>query len=614
MHHSLRPTGRALGGFVLVGLLFLVRYAWVFDVSWVNEDFMFLERARGSGFLDNWNFEDALGGYYRPLTRNLYFWLGLRLAGHESAAYHGVNLAVALGGLALFFLVARRMLAVACGAQAEGPALLATLLFAVHPAAGTPVAWISGIQDLLAIALGLGAMLAHLTGRRIAYPVLLAAALLAKETVIFIPAVLWLFDVCVERIPLARATQRQAGAMALVAVWAAGNRWLPWNDLGSRIHATELGRRNLVGRFDPGTVAFTLETLVLAEPATGFAWPYGALATAATIALAGGALAVIARLAWPPGAGLALLPAVVFWSLSSILPVIAVVSHFSYYAYYPALGASLAAAVLLPAVRNAGGRSGRLLLAALAVLSVASLLAAAGREHGGDHFDAHEVRRAARYLTAFRDDLARLHPAFPESARCYFWNIPAGLGFQLVERRALNVWFAVPGLEARLLSSYAPVARRRAFFFGHDEQGHLFEIVQGHPDPALAAPPPLYADALADLGTCLAQAGDMDAAVIEWQKALALDQAHPVVNANLGMVLVDRGEFAAAEPVLARAAMLAPENAEVRLYHGFALGNLGRYAAAKAEVEAYLSMTPDSTAREPAVALRDRLTELARRP
>ncbi len=621
MHRYPPPTGRALGGLALVGILFLVRYVWVFDVSWVNEDFMFLERARASGFIDQWSFADALGGYYRPLTRNLYFWLGLRLAGHEAAAFHAANLAVALGGLVLFFLVARRLLAACCShedapapSSVEGPALLATLLFAIHPAAGTPVAWISGIQDLLATTLGLAAILAHLTSRRVLYMVLFAVALLAKETVIFIPVVLWLFDVCVERVPLARAARRQAGAMVVAAAWAAGNRWLPWNDLGSRIHATELGRRNLLGRFDPGTVIFTLETLVLAEPTTGFAWPYGALATAATIALAGGALAAIAGLGWPSAAGLALLPAVAFWSLAGILPVIAVVSPFSHYAYYPALGASLAAVVLLLTLHQAGGRRGRPFVAVFTVLAVAGLLAAAGREHAARHFDAHEVRRASGYLTAFRDDLARFHPAFPDSARCYFWNVPAGLGFQLVERRALNVWFATPGLEARLLSSYTPAARHPAFFFGHDDQGHLFEILQGNPDPSLAAPPPLYADALADLGTSLARTGEMDAATIEWRKALSLDPAHPVVNGNLGIVLVDRGEFAAAEPLLARAAMLAPENAEVRLYHGLALGNLGSYAAAKAEVEAYLRMAPDSPARAQAVALRERLTELARRP
>src|SRR5688572_16356465 len=97
-HHPAMSRRFQLGLALLV-LLALARYGWAIDVSFINDDFLFLERARTASFLDNWNFQDALGNVYRPLTRNLYFWLGCRLLGRDPAPYHWVNLT--LVGLSL---------------------------------------------------------------------------------------------------------------------------------------------------------------------------------------------------------------------------------------------------------------------------------------------------------------------------------------------------------------------------------------------------------------------------------------------------------------------------------------------------------------------------------
>ena len=596
--------------------------------AWVNEDFMFLERARGTSFVENWNFRDALGGYYRPLTRNVYFWIGERLFGRDPIPYHLLNVAVAMAGLVLFFLVTRHMLAAACGPRGEhrepaapvvGPALIAVLLFALHPTAGTPVSWISGIQDLLAVALVLGAVLAHFARRRIAYAVLMAAAILSKEIVVSMPIVLWVYDLAVERASWRQATRRQAGALAIVAIWAIGNRWLPWNDLGSTVHSVEAGERKLLGRFDLGTVRFTFESLVLIEPREGFTWFFTTGDTFLMGVLVAAVLGLAHSCPWPDRPQVSLFLVGALWSVLGIVPLIAVISHFYYYAFYPALGASVAAAAALVMIMGSCslrfGRSlARVATAAIAVLGVGCLAAGAGFTHRIEQFDAHEVRRSSRYLSSFRSDLARLHPTLPDSARCYFWNIPPGLGFQLIERRALRVWLDAPGVEGHDLSSYTPDTAHPAFFFAHDGEGHLFEIVPAFPDPLLEAPPSLYSDAHSDLGTRFAEVGDAETAIAEWRKALKVDPDHASASANLGITLLGAGRYEEAAEALVRAASLNPEDADLRLYLGLALADLGQHTEAKREIEAFLALKPDSPRREQATEILAQLERLLRKP
>ncbi len=175
-------------------------------------------------FWETWSFQDAIGNAYRPLARNVYFWIGQRLFGHNPMPFHLVNLSVALSGLFLYFLVVRRMFAssdkrsgkrsqggaLAAHHAGEGPALLATLLFALHPAAGTPNTWVCGIQDLLLTTLVLAAAYCHMTQRRLCYVLSFAGALLSKEPAAFLPGILLLYDRLVLRHNLATALRRQA--------------------------------------------------------------------------------------------------------------------------------------------------------------------------------------------------------------------------------------------------------------------------------------------------------------------------------------------------------------------------------------------------------------------
>ena len=623
MHSALR---RFLLALALLVALAAVRYAWTIGVSFINDDFLFLERARLASFAANWNGDDALGNVYRPLTRNLYFWIGLRLFGREPGPYHAVNLVIYAAGIVLMALVARRLTAAAfrlpvTDARASGTGVLAALLFVLHPAAGTPASWVCGVQDLLAVDLALAALLAHLAGQRVLYAVFYVGALLSKETAAFLFPLVFLWDWTVDGVTFRRALLRQLPVAAIFAAWLVLNPWLPWNELGRTIHSPEPGRASVLGRFDPGTLGVTVRALFLIEPATELRWPYGLAATVGQVLLAAAILMLglhllasssersplspaaprvpAPRAPGPRRAGYAFFGFTVLWSLSAILPLITVISHFVYYAYYPALGLSLFLAGLVASAHlRWPARGTRIATGILATAAAAVLLGGAALVHPPALCDAHNIRRASGHLWNFRDDLRRHRPAFPESARVYFWNIPPWIGFQLADGPALRVWYGDPTLSGHFLSTYAPDPRRAAFFFGHDDAMRLVEIVRGLPDPDLAAPPPIYRAAHTDLGSALAAAGEPEAALVEWRKVLQVDANFSAAAANLGMTLCRLERYEEAVPPLELAARLEPAAADVRLDLGRAFLALGRYPEALATLEASLALAPEQPGRD----------------
>jgi len=148
--------------------------------------------------------------YYRPIVTQsfaLNFWAG----GLSPLGYHAVNVLLHAAAASLLCRLAGRLL------PGAWPALLAGLLFAVHPLASEPVDAVYGRTDLLATLFVLAAILAHLraarapaAAARLALPALFyLLALLAKESAAPLPVVLLALD--------ALGAVRQGGEWRLVA-------------------------------------------------------------------------------------------------------------------------------------------------------------------------------------------------------------------------------------------------------------------------------------------------------------------------------------------------------------------------------------------------------------
>jgi tetratricopeptide (TPR) repeat protein len=97
-------------------------------------------------------------GYWRPLT-TLALFLGQALGGGDPRGFHAVSLGVHLASVALAFFLVRRF------TRNDGIAGAAALLFGLHPVHVESVAWISAVNDPLAGAFTLAALLAYLRWR-----------------------------------------------------------------------------------------------------------------------------------------------------------------------------------------------------------------------------------------------------------------------------------------------------------------------------------------------------------------------------------------------------------------------------------------------------------------
>jgi hypothetical protein len=177
-----RRAGDAAGAFAApllaaIAGAFVFRGTLAYDFS--QDDFLGLARASGLA--------PRLTGVWRYLSHQAFFDLMRPAAGLNAAPYHAVSLAAHTACAAL--------VAVVLGRVASRPAtLLGAVFFAVHPALFSAVYWISAIGDSLALMAALGALLLALRGDRLRWASLplFGLSLLAKESTLLLPAVVWL--------------------------------------------------------------------------------------------------------------------------------------------------------------------------------------------------------------------------------------------------------------------------------------------------------------------------------------------------------------------------------------------------------------------------------------
>lgn len=138
----------------------------------------------------------------RPLTY-FTFWVNYALGGREPLGYHLFNLALHVGVVLLLWEVLKRLIS-------PKAALIAALVFAIHPIQSEAVAYVFARAILLAAVFCLLSALAWLDGRRWLAVVWFALALLGKEEAAAFPLVLWMME----------RGKRRGGRGAIVAMLA----------------------------------------------------------------------------------------------------------------------------------------------------------------------------------------------------------------------------------------------------------------------------------------------------------------------------------------------------------------------------------------------------------
>ena len=162
-----KPPDVALA--VIVGAASAVPLAAVAGAEFLNwdDDAVFTGNPDliGAGLV-RWAFTTNLMGHYQPLS-----WLTwgavARFAGLQPAPFHALSLATHAVVVALVYLTAIRIICLGGVPRhrARVGAVVAAMLFGVHPLRVEPVAWASAFPYLAALAFALMATLAYLTSR-----------------------------------------------------------------------------------------------------------------------------------------------------------------------------------------------------------------------------------------------------------------------------------------------------------------------------------------------------------------------------------------------------------------------------------------------------------------
>jgi len=506
----------------------------------------------------NYGGPGTTGGLFRPVT-TLTFAANYAVHGRAPGGYHLVNLLLHLAASLLVLSLARRLAEAAMPDRAPWVALLAGLLFAVHPAHVEAIAPIVGRKELLSAAFALGSLLVALSGRgaarsmgRLAGSVaLLALGILSSEGVAVTPLLYGIVAVAlpgaagIEGRPGLRDAQGRSAILRVVAVSGALTlALLPYLILRGMPRGVPLEAQWLAG-VPRSTVTFTTSR-ILAEYLRVFAFPsflgtdfaYAArvqlirepgldllLSTAAWLPVVVGAIYCLRRFPLP-SAGL-------LWSFVALLPVLHLfpigVLMAERLTYMPSVGFCIAAAAMVGSIRRSP----------VVVAAVFVLVALLG------------IRSAGR-AADWRSDLALWESELQKAPNDVVVNNNLAVAYSYRGEFAK----AIPVLETAIRVA------------------------------------PGYWRAHVNLGVAAQGLGDRDKARQAYVKAIRMA---PGVSSPLyfySRFQAEEGDLAGAVATLAAARRIAPEEARLATAQGQHLAKLGRVAEARAAFQAALALDP----------------------
>jgi len=660
---------------VLVAAAALLAFLPVLDNGFVNwDDPVFLtDNPLYRGLSPHhvfWMFTNLLQESYQPLAW-LTLGLDFKLWGMEAAGYHLTSLLWHVADSVLFFLVARRVLALARGersASLDAGALLAALLFAVHPLRTEAIAWASERRELVGDFFWLLGVHVYLRAgakrERTSGPVAacLVLALFAKGTMLSLPLVLLaLDDYPLKRISSPRDFVRRAlekwplfaldAVFGLVGVWGAARA----GEDALKVETWTLGQRAAQVAYGlgfyarktvwPSSLAYLYEMRSNFDPLSP------------GVVLGGGAAALAAAAAWRYRrrfpAGLAAAAAYA----AALLPVLGFMKYGAHlvadrYANLSCLPLALLAgggfAALLsrarPAARAAAWAAALAVVLALGTLARAQAatwrdsvtlwsraleidpensqahanLGVAAAEAGDSARAEDELKRATE-LEPLSNVIAEDYGAY--LTRSGRWRDAAAVFDAWTARRPrlaraharLALALARSGERSRARSEYRAAL---ALAPGDAEVHHDFGVLLmelGRNDEARSefeaavALDPGRADAQINLGLLLAASGRRADAYPHFRAALATNEAaqRALAHFNWGNALSEDSRLDEAARHYREAVRLSPGLLDARFNLGNTLARLGRYDEAAREYRALLALAPsDVQARANLAAVR----------
>lgn len=463
------PTRRL---FVILGGLAAVLYLPSLWLPFIGDDYVFLDEVRGASFFRLWSFRNTQFEWYRPWSREVYFWALQSIAGLHPAIYRLSGLLLWLASLGLYASIVRRL-------TSPRVAIVASMGAVTLALWATPVLWISGSQDLWMVFFGLSTILLVSRGSWGWGLVTFLGALLSKETAavfaIIVTAFALLFPQKSVRVTIART----------LPYWCV---LLAWFFIHPTLHRRLLGHWVMApGGEQPvaasTVVAKTLLSVVNLDIAPRPAEMGGAewmrLVCAVALAVAGTSWLLRPRLSEAsiqPSRRVAAFAGI--WALAGWAPlVLPSIGWHAYYGCVGALGAWLAIAVWLDSRRQL-------------VLPVITALAILQWSHANtmswDWGNEWYQRRAGSFLNGIRTNLQQQYPTLPAHSRVYFGHLPNNIGLVAGQSPAIRVWYADSTLQADFYSKYRPrqptEPTGQDYFFRFDTLSGMVEVHAGPED------------------------------------------------------------------------------------------------------------------------------------
>jgi hypothetical protein len=447
-------------------LLGLALYARGLVLGFVGDDFTLLDAALRYPLGELLSGRHGIVGFYRPVSRELYFWWWGRVLGLGPRGFHLVN---AFTFAAVVVMIER--LGRAWSVPRAGR--LAAALFVLFPPGSALLAWVSCAQDLIALFWVLLALLLYQRGRHGPAALAVALAALSKETAAVLPLVLVALDVQLHPRAPARARLARlapsllaiAAALALAvaarSTWPAGTAVAVWSP------------RQIVGAWRL-PLDFAL-AVVPPDAGEGIGEALGTQPWAILLAAALAALAVPGmprpvgpRAAAPAGAaadrpmlwfGLSL-------ALLALLPVGFVIERWrAYYFSLAGVGASLAAGVMIARL-PAGVARALLALGALANFGAGGVyhpVESASGPARHPHVNYAFFRETGALSTRLLNALEPWCGSIRSLPRTFAASLPDEPVFESVLGPGLRVTCRDTVARVRFLSEFTPADARTAF-------------------------------------------------------------------------------------------------------------------------------------------------------
>lgn len=407
----------------------VVLYLPALHTAFFADDYLFLDQVRGRSLWDALLAPDPLSNFFRPVSRQLYFWL-VAGATHESPfAFRVGNLITLLGVVTLLWALVRRL-------AGDRAAMFAAAFLALHYCADVPVRWACGSQELLSVLGALAALLLHTSGRRRWAGVAMLFAALSKEVVLLTPVIAIVADRRARESWL-DATKRAWPMVVAILLWGLCFLAMP----ARRAAQGAQVEFDLVNN-PLAALAHLLQVIPGVEwvPGGRFApWPESwmllfAIATAlVALVVTWAVTARVAPMATTPDDARRVIMTASVWVVLAVVPVVAVVSLWSAYYY---LFAICGVALLL------GGLVAR---APVAVAATLFVVLACGSTNGrtlsefgmgrnpwtsASHINAAYIERSNRVTAGYLASLRRARPTLPPGSTLFFGGLAGNVSFQ----------------------------------------------------------------------------------------------------------------------------------------------------------------------------------------